>query len=146
MTDNRRQMDSATARRFILGGKAKVTLVSRKTGTRYTYSIKASADGSIHFVALLTGADNESAYSYIGTIRRDVFSHGGRKAKVAYEAPSVRAFAWAWNRIARGIDVSDLLECWHEGQCARCGRTLTVPESIDSGFGPECRGKALLGA
>jgi hypothetical protein len=26
----------------------------------------------------------------------------------------------------------------HEGRCGRCGRTLTVPESIESGFGPEC--------
>jgi hypothetical protein len=27
---------------------------------------------------------------------------------------------------------------WHEGSCARCGKKLTVPESIESGFGPEC--------
>jgi len=27
---------------------------------------------------------------------------------------------------------------FHEGACGRCGRTLTVPESIASGFGPEC--------
>jgi hypothetical protein len=27
---------------------------------------------------------------------------------------------------------------WHEGRCGRCGRKLTVPESIESGFGPEC--------
>jgi hypothetical protein len=30
---------------------------------------------------------------------------------------------------------------WHEGRCGRCGRRLTVPESIESGYGPECIGK-----
>lgn len=30
------------------------------------------------------------------------------------------------------------VEIWHEGKCGRCGRQLTVPESIESGFGPEC--------
>ena len=29
----------------------------------------------------------------------------------------------------------------HEGRCGRCGRKLTVPESIESGFGPECAGR-----
>jgi hypothetical protein len=29
----------------------------------------------------------------------------------------------------------------HEGKCGRCGRKLTVPESVKSGFGPECAGK-----
>ena len=27
---------------------------------------------------------------------------------------------------------------WHEGRCGRCGRKLTVPESIEAGYGPEC--------
>jgi hypothetical protein len=30
------------------------------------------------------------------------------------------------------------LEFWHEGRCGRCGRRLTVPDSIASGYGPEC--------
>jgi hypothetical protein len=30
------------------------------------------------------------------------------------------------------------LEIWHEGRCGRCGRKLTVPESIHNGYGPEC--------
>lgn len=34
----------------------------------------------------------------------------------------------------------DLPECevWHEGRCGRCGRKLTVPESIETGIGPDC--------
>src|SRR5882672_9405186 len=33
------------------------------------------------------------------------------------------------------------IEIWHSGSCGRCGRTLTVPESVLSGFGPECINK-----
>jgi hypothetical protein len=35
-------------------------------------------------------------------------------------------------------DLPESLEIWHEGSCLRCGRKLTVPESIESGYGPEC--------
>jgi hypothetical protein len=30
---------------------------------------------------------------------------------------------------------SEQIKIYHEGKCARCGRPLTVPESIESGFG-----------
>jgi hypothetical protein len=26
----------------------------------------------------------------------------------------------------------------HEGRCGKCGRLLTVPESVETGIGPEC--------
>jgi hypothetical protein len=26
----------------------------------------------------------------------------------------------------------------HAGKCGRCGRKLTVPQSIETGIGPEC--------
>ena len=90
---------------------------------------------------LLNGPDNTMSYSYIGYIRRDVFNHGGAKARVQYNAPSVRAFAWAWQQLVSSNEIPSKLEIWHEGKCGRCARTLTVPESIESGFGPECMGR-----
>lgn len=33
------------------------------------------------------------------------------------------------------------LQIFHEGRCGRCGRVLTVPESVETGFGPECAGR-----
>ena len=32
-------------------------------------------------------------------------------------------------------------EIQHSGRCLRCGRKLTHPESIETGFGPECSGR-----
>jgi len=128
---------AANARAFMAAGKATVTLQSRRTDTRFTYKITASQDGNIHFVKVLTGADNESSYSYFGYIRRGVFFHGGTKAKAGYDAPSVRAFDWTWKMLARD-ELPALLEIWHEGRCGRCNRKLTVPSSIALGIGPEC--------
>jgi hypothetical protein len=47
------------------------------------------------------------------------------------------AFAWFWDRLRNG-NLPEQVEVHHEGRCGRCGRALTVPESIESGFGPEC--------
>jgi hypothetical protein len=132
-----------TAAQFMTAGKATVTLVSEKTGTRFTYKITAAEDSDVFFVGLLTGPDNESNYAYLGRIARGVFWQGRkvpRAGDVSRDAPSSKAFDWAWRALAKGTMPAQL-QIWHEGQCGRCGRKLTVPESIASGFGPECIGK-----
>jgi hypothetical protein len=137
--------DAVTARQFMRAGKATVTLVSKKTGTRFTYKLTVSEDGNCIFVGLLVGQNNETDYQYIGRIARDVFWAGRktpRPGDIAKDAPSVVAFAWAWRTLAQGTFPS-ALEIWHEGACGRCGRKLTVPTSVARGFGPECAGKVL---
>ena len=47
----------------------------------------------------------------------------------------MRAIRFLFNHID---DVPDNLRVYHEGKCCRCGRTLTTPESIKKGIGPEC--------
>lgn len=137
----------ADAMRFLTAGKACFTLVSRKTGKRFTYQVRASDDGKVFFVSLLTGADNVNDYAFFGTIfpgsiyrSGSFFRYSDKKAKIGSDAPGVKAFDWAFRRLAAGVDSADL-EVWHEGACGRCGRRLTVPESIRTGFGPECAGK-----
>jgi hypothetical protein len=126
---------------FALAGNARFTLVSKATQTRFTYKVRVSEDNAtMHFVSVLTGPDNWSNYSYLGYIRRGVYFHGGAKARISAEAPSAKAFAWFWRNLARSADLSQV-EVHHCGACGRCGRALTVPESIQSGFGPECIGK-----
>lgn len=128
--------DPIAARQFIRAGHAIFTLVSTATGARFTYKVCASDDGNVHFVSVLNGPDNGGDYSYLGIIRRDLYAHGA-KSKVGTAAKSVVAFKWAWQMLAQG-HMPRTLEIWHEGACGRCGRRLTVPASVASGYGPEC--------
>lgn len=68
------------------------------------------------------------------------FVHG-RKSKIGPEAPSAKGFAWFFQALATGRDLDGVAEVRHAGKCGRCGRKLTVPESIDTGFGPSCAGE-----
>ena len=129
--------------RFALAGKAIFTVVSKKTGVRFTFKVRAAENGPMHFISVLTGPDNTQDYKYLGYLRRGVYFHGGAKAKIAADAPSAKAFDWFWRALARDA-LGDRAEVHHEGQCGRCGRALTVPESIQSGYGPECIGKVVL--
>lgn len=140
----RAQLDARHSKAFVLAGNARVTLQSAATGARFTYRVRVSDDGGLYFVSVLTGADNESDYEYLGVIRADAFAHG-KKSRLSREAPSARAFAWAWPHLAAGR-CPDVLTVWHEGRCGRCNRPLTVPASIASGFGPECIEKVALAA
>jgi len=135
--------DAASALAFILGGNATITLVSKKSGTRFTYKVSANrADAAMHFVSLLRGADNESDYSYLGRIDAGGNLWIGRKVPkagdVGRDAPSALAIDYAWQHLTKRGAIPPLLEIWHEGRCGRCNRKLTVPASIASGFGPEC--------
>jgi hypothetical protein len=141
------------ARAFLLGGHAVVTLVSRKTGTRFTYRVsrapekREKSEGIAYFVSVLNGPENTSDYAYIGLL---VFDHGPqdepkfcwtRKSRVTDLAPSFKAFRWAMRAFFFRDELFENLEVWHSGACGKCGRPLTVPESIASGLGPVCASK-----
>ena len=64
----------------------------------------------------------------------------GGFCEVRPEMRCVWVLAW------QGAALPEGYEARHEGRCARCGRALTVPESIDSGFGPECARKVAAAA
>lgn len=131
---------------FTLAGNATITLVSKRTGTRFTYRVQRKAAEqpggerpAFWFVKVLTGSDNENSFEFLGTIKPAMFMHG-KKSRIKPQAPSAMAFAWYWGRLVSAKALPDDLEIWHEGKCGRCGRKLTVPESIATGFGPDCVG------
>ncbi len=141
------KLEAGSERTFVLGGDARFTLVSNKTGARFTYRVEASepTDGRdlVWFVSVLTGSDNTNDYSYLGIIKSAVID-GTRvgtsffrtaKSKIAADAPSHIAFKFFWERSNR---VPAALEVWHSNHCSRCGRLLTTPESIRTGIGPVC--------
>jgi hypothetical protein len=139
----RQMTDAAHVLEFALAGNARLTLVSKASGQRFTYRVrqpKADADGQTkpHFVQVLTGPDNTASYEFLGTIFKRIDYKQGGRSRIGFTAPSAVAWRWFWQKLIIGSALPDQLEVWHEGRCGRCGRALTVPESIARGIGPEC--------
>ena len=127
---------------FILAGNAYFTVRSAKTGVRYTFRVSLNKSGQkngwkpMHFVSLLTGPDNTADYTYLGAIRTGLF-YLTRASQMNEQSTPVRAFRYLYEHLSAKRFPADL-ELWHEGRCGRCGRKLTVPESVERGIGPEC--------
>jgi hypothetical protein len=146
-TPTEAKVETKSALSFMLAGNATFTLRSGRTGARYTYKVQESKDRpGVFFVKYLTGPDNENDYRYLGMIVT-----GGKpgestptfrltaKSKEHFTLVSlpVSAFDWVLSKLAAGVEPPNV-EIWHAGKCGRCGRTLTVPESIQLGLGSEC--------
>lgn len=120
---------------FILAGNAVFTIKNEKSGKRFTYKFtRSKRDTSVFFVKVLTGPDNTSDYSYIGLC---IVGKGLRIKEQVKNTLSARAIEWYMKWVILN-KLPDFISTYHEGMCGRCGRKLTVPESIESGFGPEC--------
>lgn len=135
----------------MLAGHAIFTVENPRTGGRFTYRIMRAPDNDerrsrrLWFVSVLVGPDNVANYAYAGMLP-EVGGEAGRftmtrGSKIVGDAPSVIAFRWVWDRLRDGRSVEPAV-LWHEGRCGCCGRRLTVPESIASGLGPVCAGRA----
>lgn len=121
---------------FMLAGKATFTVKSEVTGEHLTFQVrnwKKAKHGTLHFVSVRTGND----YASIGAIRdRNSFSLG-KRADLPFDDKRVRGFRYIFEHL-QAKRLPPKCEVWHEGQCGRCNRPLTDPESIARGIGPEC--------
>lgn len=127
---------------FITAGKAIFT-VSNGKGEHYTFRVThKEATGNYPatwFVALLTGPENTSDYTYMGMLNPQEGSvRLTRNSKFNEDSTPVRVIRWALGIVWKSGEFPTGYKLQHEGKCGRCGRTLTVPESIESGIGPEC--------
>lgn len=114
---------------------------------RYTYKVGYKEQGwngkPIYFVKVLTGQDNSSDYTYLGYLQDNgkTWKHD-KKQRIGYEAPSSKFWRALLRRVfVQQLELPNTVEFRHEGRCGRCGRPLTVPESIDTGFGLDCAAK-----
>lgn len=127
--------------KFIFAGNAIFTVVSNKTGVRFTFKVTKAKfpnrDRNIWWVRVLTGPDNTTHYEYLGFVTPTAYNYGGAKTRISPDAPSAIAAQWLFTSLLRAKSLAGVT-IHHEGRCGRCGRRLTVPESILSGFGPEC--------
>lgn len=141
---------------FVKAGNATLTVVSKATGTRFTFQFqqpKHPTPGRTAptFCKVLVGPDNKSNYIYVGTMwpestpapnEAQVYRHDS-KSRIGKDAPSVKALIWFITSALHPSSPLALEKCevWHEGRCGRCGAKLTVPASVSQGYGPECIGK-----
>lgn len=133
---------------FILAGDAIFT-ISCPDGSHHTYRVQHVPANDRYpqawFVKLFTGSDNNDnrAYTYLGKLLdfEGQMTHTAKSCRAA-DHISVRllnrvlARVWADDHAAYE---SKGYATHHEGRCGRCGRRLTVPESVTEGIGPECR-------
>lgn len=122
---------------FLTAGKATFT-VANPQGTHYTFRITKKED-SPFFVSLLTGPDNTYSYTYLGIYNP---SQGKviltKKSKFTEQSTPVKVVRWAITNVLQEQPVPNGYSIQHSGRCGHCNRKLTVPESLDTGLGPEC--------
>lgn len=138
---------------FILAGRAVFTVAGKER--RFTFRINRKESENprypdpSYFVGVLTGEsrtreEGGTNYAYVGLLDGRTgqvkFTKG---SKIQPTAPAAVALQWTLARVWAGRELPPPAAIYHEGRCGRCGRPLTVPESILTGFGPECAG--LLG-
>ena len=136
-------------KKFMLAGKATFTLESVRTGRWFTYQIKKKVfkkevngedvENIFYFVSILTGADNESSYTYMGTINTNFYLISTKKSKIGKDTLSYKALNFFTSLLRTG-KLHEEINFYHKGKCGKCGRTLTTPESVSTGLGPICFG------
>jgi hypothetical protein len=140
------------SKEFVLAGRAVFT-IKCPPGLKYphvTYKVtkvKATEQyrEEAYFVSVLNGPDNTHHFMYLGKLN-PFTGHVSKTYKSSLGEDSFR-FRLLNRTLARiWADDHQAYEQFgfrthHEGHCGKCGRALTVPESIETGLGPICRGK-----
>jgi len=132
--------------RCVTAGNSTFTLLNTDKDSRITLKFKRTRKNRDNinepiFVSVLNGSDNNSDYQFIGTIfnNSDGFKYKhSPKTSIGSESISAKSAKWMVNKINSGQNMPDNVEFYHSGNCAKCGRKLTTPESIKNGLGPIC--------
>lgn len=129
---------------FIMGGNATFTVANILKEERFTFKIlHCEPDGKPEYyrVSVLVGPDNVNNYKVIAEIK-EVDGMPEIKSRSVHEAGAFKLIQNIYfNLLFTQYHQIDMYEIWHTGRCSRCGRLLTVPESISKGIGPECETK-----
>lgn len=141
---------------FMTAGRAVFTIevpavFEMQYGTKphYTFKVQFKKGNDewpdTYFVKLLTGPDNTKDFTYFGMLNADT-GEVRITAKSPYKDDSIvvqlvrRVMQRVWENSLEGMEKAGF-QLHHEGRCGRCGRVLTVPESVKTGIGPECAGR-----
>lgn len=126
---------------YIFAGHSTFTIESTKINQRYTYKVKrqtTKSSGKVSYqVYRLYGPDNTDDYRFICLVGDD------RKTILVNQANQKEMPVVMFKQF---IDLLHNDETWPEkckfyksNKCAKCGRLLTTPDSVETGYGPTCR-------
>lgn len=146
MQPNTNTLPGMVSQAFVLGGNAIFT-VQNPEGEYYTFRVKCPKSDKekdvasrMYFVSVLAGRDNENSYAYAGMLNKWSGEVTMTKAsKFPAADKRVRVVKWALDHVWKQQPLPQGYLMRHVGKCACCGRSLTTPESLDCGIGPECR-------
>lgn len=129
---------------FILGGRSYFTLVNEDTSNRITYKVnfprrQRDEKNPVYFVRTA----DIGGYKYLGMMVKEnnvwLFKETKKTdLRIATMKQKFQVFQWYLKNLQQQ-SLPESIKFYHEGRCCRCGRKLTVPESIKTGIGPECK-------
>lgn len=130
---------------LFFAGRAVLTFRNNDKDTHMTVKVKQATDKNdrkiklpIFFVSVSLLGDRQTGYVFAGTIFKDQMI-----CKLHRDVPSESQLGKVMLFIMNSLENPQILRdkkvsLLHEGRCCRCAMPLTHPESINTGFGPDC--------
>lgn len=128
-------MKVSDIKKYLLAGNCTFTLYSSKKELRYTYKINRENNRQWYTCSVLYGSNNETDYRHMG-----VFSCANMLLMPLHITDS-----WHFKMLKQFLqfiynneELPVTCMFYPSNNCAKCGKKLTTPESIERGFGPKC--------
>jgi len=130
---------------YFFAGRSVLTFRNTQTGTHMTVKVKQLRDKEdrkkklpIFYVYVSLLGDKQSGAVFVGTLFQET-----KMFKFAKDITSDSQYGRVIAFLMKALDTPQILKdkgvaLLHEGHCFRCGLPLTHPESINTGFGPDC--------
>lgn len=134
-----------TIKNFIFAGNATFTVLNETTGNRFTFRIRKAGWNTSEikhdtfFISVLTGSDNNSSYTFLGTFFNKFGYKHSIKSRIGLESGSNKVIDWFFKSYISNMSLYPTVKVFHSGKCGKCGKKLTTPESVKSGLGPYCK-------
>ena len=140
------KLDAAAFRTFIFQGKALFTLKNLEKDTNISFRVQSpkrkrgTPEDLTEFDVYVRGEHSHSNTGYLGRLNRKTktLRSSGYSSKDSIGAQTINWLIEHWDSLEK-FEEDGKLAMYHQGVCCKCGMTLTVPESIENGIGPQCK-------
>lgn len=126
--------------RFITAGNAIFTIRNEKTNNRLTYNFRQCRSNPDLFwvhVLFLPNNQSKSSYRFLGGFTEITGYKHSNHSRIKHDSLSAQVIFWFAEKLI-SKQLPSYIKVYHTSHCGRCGKLLTTPDSILSGFGPEC--------